>query len=105
MNNYANAMKKSIQLITLIGIQILIGAFTLHTWAFNENVHSGVESSGFTWATGDGIFLLGGFSILTALLILMAYRSRKPMEVRLMRVVANILILISPPNVAQGATF
>lgn len=102
-----STMKKLFQLSVMIVFQILLNTVSVTSTAINKEMDAGIGGElipPHIVVENDGIFLLAGFSCLTAMLILMAYRSRKPMEVRLMRVVAVILLLISALNVAQGAT-
>lgn len=101
-------MIKALDFLMMIASQVLMSLMVVTCSAFNLETDpaKGMEIvQNQTEVSHDGIFLLAGFSCLTALLILMAYRSRKPMEVRLMRVVAIILLLISALNVAQGSVF
>ena len=106
LNFKTSEMKKPIHLLMMTTSLVLISSLVNTCSAFNLETD---PANGFeivqkqAEVSHDGIFLLAGFSCLTALLILMAYRSRKPVEVRLMRVVAIILLLISALNVAQGS--
>lgn len=100
-------MKQLFQLSMMIVFQVLVNTVSVTSSALNAGKDAGIGGELISppiEVGNDGVFLLAGFSCLTAMLILMAYRSRKPMEVRLMRVVAIILLLISALNVAQGAT-
>lgn len=102
-----STMKKLLQLSVMIVFQVLLNTVSVTSTALNKEMDAGIGGEFMPppiVLENDGVFLLAGFSCLTAMLILMAYRSRKPMEVRLMRVVAVILLLISALNVAQGAT-